>query len=399
MKKPKEIYEFIKGICFKYSIYLPACLSDIYCTFKDFNDINYDEENDIDDFRDWFDDDKIDSDLLKSLSEILGISVEDILQTNKVAADKVYFKYPFFSLLNQFEKLKYFETKYKFKEDCHIREKLLLLDEFDFKNATIRYSPDNLLERLREQLIKYDKYIPGTFHPNGEITQFHHSESVVIDFSKYRKMMKSFFEVYDRMVSLFFKALKTDLTQDEINEYNLFVSYFRAKEWVGTNLLYYENICKHREIYISEGFHDFESYARINRLTTDFEPWICKQFADYPEYAQKYQDIYPSTKKKVLDFCMKIENIWCSYVWSDDPFVSEETDFYIPLELLPEPRQEINTIYIPKTTEELGEDAKYADLLSKYVSLESEGGLKRKITEIEYNTYNVMKRMELRFNS
>ena len=395
MKKPKEIYEFIKEICNDYSIYLPACLNDCW-TYQDF------DEEEIDDFgglSKYFNDDVIDPDLLNSISIALSVDVKDIVETNYDAAHKIYFKYPFFTLLNQYEKLKYFETKYKFKEGCNVREKLLFLDEFDSKNATIRYSPDNLIERLNEQLVKYDKFVPGTFHPNGEITNFHHSESVVIDFTRYKKMMRSFFEIYDRMVSLFFKALKTNLLQEEIKEYNLFVSYFRANEWVGTDLLYYKNICNHRELYISEGYHDFESYARINRLTTDFEPWICKQFADYPEYAQRYQDIYPSTKKKVLDFCMKIENIWCSYVWSDDPFVSEEPDFYIPLELLPEPRQEINTIYIPKTAEELGEDVKYVDLLSKYVSLESEGGLKRKKTEIEYNTYNVMKRMELRFNN
>ena len=379
MKSPQEISDFVRAVCAHYSI----CLTSFIC--------DYDEQYCPVPVDNLFRSDKVDIDTLNYLSEIIGMNPEDIGNTNVKAARMISEKYPFFELLKSFEECKEFRH-YKLSDEFDEDGQRLLYRIFGEENLLEKYDNEELIERLRQQLIDYDTFIPGTYHPCAEITQFHYEANSFVDFVRYSEMMDSFLKIYDRMSSLFFKALNEELSQDEINEYNLFVSYFRGQECGSSKFLHYDILQKHRDIYKTEGYHDIDSYIKINRLTTDFEPWRCKQFAEYKIFAQRYQDIYPATKDRIRDFCMYIKYIWCNFVWSDAPYEEDEDDLFDF-----EKYQEHTVIYIPKTEEEIGDDATSAELLSVMASPESKGGLIKRKPEIPNFDMNLlMKRIELR---
>lgn len=327
-----------------------------------------------------FKDGVVTSERIGFLSKLLGMNPSDIEEANMQAAERIDKKYPFFDLLSRFKTKKEFSLLI----DWNRSESAISLMNAIFGTGKVikKYDDTDILERLNTQLKEFDKMIPGTFHSEGKITQFHHEEAEFIDFPQYSAMMKSFFEIYDRMSELFFKAWKTDLSSDEINEYNLFVSYFKATECASRKMLYYDTLCEHRDLYISEGYTQLESYMKINRFTTDFEPWKCKQFAEYREYAQRYQDIYPVTIQRINDFCMHIKNILCVFKWSDAPFVEDEDDIFAPEEFKIGKYQEWTRVYIPKNANELGNDEQNALQLRQLACPASKGGLSRKKFEI-----------------
>ena len=399
MKSTKEITEFVERVCDSYSIFLPVFIK------------GYDERSQSCPENRVFKDGTVDPDTLQLLSKVLGMSTEDITETNNEAARRIAQKYPFFSLLRMFEQKKTLANDgitdvqtpspeelllFRIFGNSFLGDKTAIQDYLDTPKKVKEYQED-LLERLKKQLLEFDRYLPGTFHPNGEITQLHHESNRLFNFPQYSQMMESFFAVYDRMQSLFFKALKTDLSSEEQNEYNLFVSYFRAQEWGFAAFLHYDVLCKHRSIMISVGYHELDSYLRINGFTTNFEPWTCRQFAEYAEYAQRYQDIYPGTKESIKELCMHIKYIYCAFKWSDAPWIEDDEFEWVPDDDCPKKYQEWTRVYIPKTEEEIGDDAKCSALLRKMASPESKGGLKKRKTEIPRLDLDLLKkRVELR---
>ena len=385
MKDAKTITEFVKSLFANYSL----CYS---AYFYDYN------ENDERIPAPLFEDDVVTPARLNYIGKLLGMRPEDIAETNIEAAMRIYNKYSFFSLLYSFEERKHLA---RFDMDSHnipLENQRLLYRIFGDEGLEQKYSNEELIARLQRQLKEYDKLAPGTFHLKGEITRFKHEEVTLIDFPACEDLLKSFFEVYDRLSELFFKALQTDLNEDEINEYNLFVTYFRAKEWTSSNIdLHYDVLCKYKQVYISEGYTKLSSYMKINRITTDFEPWHCKQFAYNEVLAQRYQDIYPGTKDRVRDLCMNIKNIRCAFKWSDAPFVEDEDDAFAPEEFRIGKYQEWTVVYIPKTEKELGDDAKSAASMSKLASPVSRGGLRKEMfDEVGRDVQTLIKRMSLR---
>lgn len=382
MKDAKTISDFVKKVSNMYSV-------DLTYYIHDYN------ENDQVIPAPIFKDGVVTSERIEFLSKLLGMNPSDIEEANMQAAECVFKKYPFFVLLNRFEAQKSLFSSFDFGQGTSMLEANLIRAIIGEKNLIKKYDDNDILERLNTQLKEFDKMIPGTFHPEGKITQFHHEEAEFIDFPQYPTMMKSFFEVYDKMSELFFKAWKTDLSSDEINEYNLFVSYFQAKECASSKILHYDTLCEHRDLYISEGYTQLESYMKINRITTGFEPWKCKQFAEHREYAQRYQDIYPATIQSINDFCMHIKNILCVFIWSDAPFVEDEDDIFAPEEFKIGKYQECTRVYIPKNANELGNDVQNALQLRQLACPASKGGLNKKRPEVELLGLDLLKRIKL----
>lgn len=384
MKDAKTISEFVKYVFSKYSLCYPVYFPD------------YDENDELIPAP-VFENEIVTTEKLHYLSKILGMSIEDISEANKEVALKIYNKYSFFALLQKYEEHKHMAKFEMISENISIEDQRLLYRFFGDEGLKKKYSDEDLIARLTDQLKEYDKILPGTYHPNGEITSFRHEECTLIDFPECEKLLISFFEVYDRLNSLFFKALKKDLLQEEIYEYNLFVSYFRANEWASSStMLYYDILCKYRQIYIDEGYTMLDSYLKINNFATNFEPWLCKQFAYNKELAQRYQDIYPNTKESIKDLCMNIKNIMCSFKWSDDPFIEDDDDDFVPEKFRLGKYQEWTRIYIPKTELEIGSDVESAVLMSELASPTSKGGLIKRTDEVGRDTQTLINRMVLR---
>ncbi len=369
MKDAKAISEFVQKIFFRYSL----CYSAFFYDY---------DENDEHIPAPIFEDDLVTPGKLNYLSKLLGMSAEDIANTNNEAAMRIFNKYPFFRLLIAYEERKRLSQYTMDSENIPVLEQRLLYRIFGDEGLVRKYSDDDVLQRLELQLKEYDEVIPGTYHPNGEITRFMHEEATLINFPECEQLLTAFFEVYNRMETLFFKALKSGLSEEEINEYNLFVTYFRANEWASSNIiLHYDILCKYRQLYVEEGYAKLSSYLRINRIATDFEPWKCKQFAYNKELAQRYQNIYPETKDRIKDLCMHIKYIRCTFKWSDAPYVEDEDDMWVPEEFRIGKHQEWTHVYIPKTEAELSNDAESAALMSKLASPVSKGGLNKVIDD------------------
>lgn len=385
MKDAKTITEFVQNVFFHYSL----CYS---AYFFDYN------ENDELVPAPIFEDDIVTPGKLNYLSKLLGMSPEDIANANNEAAMRIFNKYPFFKLLIAYEERKHLSQYTMDSENIPVFEQRLLYRILGDEGLVRKYSDDDVLQRLQLQLKEYDAVVPGTYHPNGEITRFMHEEATLINFPECEQLLTSFFEVYNRMEMLFFKALKSDLAEEEINEYNLFVTYFRANEWASPNIkLHYDILCKYRRVYIEEGYTKLSSYLKINRFTTDFEPWRCKQFAYNMELAQRYQNLYPVTKDRIKDLCMHIKYISCAFKWSDAPYIEYEDDMWAPEEFRIGKYQEWTHVYIPKTEAELGNDAESAALMSKLASPVSKGGLiKNNDDEVGRDAQTLIKRISLR---
>lgn len=369
MKDAKTISDFVKKVSNIYSVDLTYFIHDY-------------DANDQVISAPIFKGEEVTSDRIEFLSTLLGMDSCDIEEANMDAALRIHKKYPFFALLDRFEEKKKLFSSFDFGQGTSMIEAHLMRTVFGEKRLIKKYDDKDILKRLNAQLIEFDKMIPGTFHPEGKIMEFHHEEAEFIDFPQYSTMMKSFFEVYDRMEELFFKAWNTDLSAEEIKEYNLFVSYFKAQERASTKMLHYDTLRSHRDLYASEGYEQLESYMKINRFTTDFEPWKCKQFSEHREYAQRYQDIYPVTIQRINDFCMHIKNILCIFKWSDSPFLEDEDDANWPEQYRRGQYQEWTRIYIPKTSVELSNDEQNAQQLRKFACPASKGGLAIKRYEI-----------------
>ncbi|GEM_PF-6698410 len=378
MRDLNRISQFVEAISYYYSINLNPHIADFNLDGSIIEeDIitedNYDER-------------------IRLLSKILGISVRDIENGNIDVALSLYKKYPFFGLLIRFEKQKQLFLNYSFNKESSLDEASLILAIFGDRKIPKKYNKKDLLERLVLQLKEYDKVLPGTFHPNGKIKQFHHDEEEFIDFPQYSVMMKSFLDIYDRLNFLFFKALDSRLSDEEINEYNLLISFFEGKERAASSYLYYEKLCEHRELYISEHYTRLDSYLRISSYK-DFEPWKCNQFVENKEYAQRYQDIFTNTVNSISGFCMRIKNVFCWFKWSDAPYIKYEDYDFLPDELKIGEYQETTRIYIPKTQEELGNDDKLADTLREFACPESKGGLIIKKPEYSMKDEDRLQRM------
>ena len=369
MKDAKTITEFVKNVCSHYSISYSAYFSD------------YDEDDQLVPTP-IFEDNLVTPGKLNYLSKLLGMSSEEIANADNKAAMRIFNKYPFFKYLLEYEERKNLAKFTVGSENIPMAEQRLLYRIFGEENLVLKYSEEDVLQRLVKQLQEYDSIVPGTYHPNGEITRFRYEAATLINYPECEQLLSSFFEVHERMEFLFFKALSTELSTEEINEYNLFVTYFRANEWASSNvILHYDVLCKYRQVYIEEGYAKLSSYMKINRITTDFEPWRCKQFAYNKDLAQRYQDIYPGTKDRIKDLCMHIKYISCAFKWSDAPFIEDEDDMWFPEKFRTGKYQEWTHVYIPKTEAELGKDTESATLMSKLASPVSKGGLNKIIDE------------------
>lgn len=262
---------------------------------------------------------KTDTFTLEKLSKIFGVEVSEILELNKDAAYKWLKKYPYFALRLQFQG--------ELHNSQFTNESRLITAIFDVADSgnflEKKYDKEKVYERLICQLKEADKYFPGTFKPDKAIHYLEYKAEDFVDFPQLKDLLTEFFKLTDRHKELFFKAKEQDLTSEEIKEYNFLTSALMAKDCVTPHILYYDVLKKLVPIWAKEKFTEYKSFVNIHSIG-DFEPWRCKQFMDDRKLAQRYVDVYPLSKKQMLDFYMRIKYIYCTFRW-EDPSVKERT--------------------------------------------------------------------------
>lgn len=330
---------------------------------------------------------EIDDTTLNRLSIKLGLTIDEILSCDDVVKEKYWSKYPFLKLYDLFLDEWYWNARYK-KPTTDEALLYAIFNETSEIPAEKRYDYKSVEERMLTQLKELDEFMPGTFHQNATITNLTIETEVLFSFPQITELLCSYIEMVETAKKLFFKALKGQLTQDEINEYNFLVNVLVITDVVmpGT-LITYDNVCSYKQAYIEEGFDDFFSYARIRsfvgtgELYKGVDPWRCKEFFDDIELVKKLANIFPEIKSQMRNFEMNVTNFYCDFIWSDAEHISsspEEEEFdkwtgeYVPLE---QRAKEHTRLYVEKNQDELFDWGNYIKAIQKAAGPTIDGGL------------------------
>jgi hypothetical protein len=196
-------------------------------------------------------------------------------------------------------------------------------------------------------------------------------------------MVDSFFKMVNRGKELFFKALEQELTEAEICEYNLIVSYtgIRDKHF-NLHGLYYRYLVKFRQLYLAEEGKDFFDYVVLSK-DIPFQPWKFAEIIADRTRMEQYLSYVPRARMLMYMFAIEGTRFECSFTWSDaEPMDEEErwefaqtyTSIWARLDEDYEGKKP-TVVYIPKDDGELGEDGPYFEILRNMAGIPQEGGI------------------------
>ena len=346
--------------------------------------------------------DEMDEETLSRISVHTGLSIEEILNCDEKAAARYIEKYPFIRLFHAYKGRCRWYSQYK-TEFTTVMDLLknAVFNENPGYPVEIRYDHIDINARLVSKLKEIDAVMPGTYHKDAEITQLMFRTEFFITFPACGAMLQSFIEMVDRLKELFFRALKTNISQDEINEINFLANVLDATDATIPKLITYDNICKYKKAYIEENLTDFFSYVKVRALV-DASPWRCKEFFDDMSLVREFINISPQAKGRMREFATEVSKLECDFVWSDARpvvFSPEEEnelagiDFMLGREPIPyEKRAKEHTrIYIEKTSQEMSDWEKYAKRILDASASVAKGGLKLPKREVDLNDqiYNI----------
>lgn len=376
MKKIDKITDYVSDLFDRY------CMN----SFGFFSD--YDEESDSMVEVPLFRTGKVDDETLTKICVYFGLTKEEIKNTDEVASTKYWDKYPFFSLYHQYIYLWKWNQQYKDPAPSAAEYLLhVIFDDTKSIPVRIRYNFDSVKERLIEQLKEYDKLVPGTYHKDAEITDLKISTQTIFSFPQCPEMVRSFIEMVNRLKELFFKTIKQDLCEVEVNELNFLATWLIAEDRldIGT-VITYDNILRFREIYRKENMESFYDYVVIKAPFFECCPWRCREFFDDISLVQEYVDVYPQAKSKMRQFGMELTKFSCDFQWSDakpitfsDEDELELADFedicgleHTPIE---KRAKERTHIFVEKNRSEIYGWGSYIKIIKKVYGPVSKGGV------------------------
>ena len=323
---------------------------------------------------------EFDDEILNRLSIKLGLTVDEILSLDDVVAYKYWEKYKYFELYDSF--LEVCDWNFKYKEQPTAIQ--ALLHSFGAEtSAQRRYDYNDIKERMINLLKEMDAYMPGTYHPNATIENLTIKTEVLFSFPEITKMIKSFIDMVEKTKAFFFKALKEQPTQEEINEHNFLVNALEIVDVVMPSVIMtYDNICKYKQAYIEEDYEDYFSYVKVKSfigtgiLNPGINPWRCKEFFDDIELVKKLAYIFPEIKPQMRKFEMEVSKFCCDFIWSDaEPIQYNKDDEQYLIEYEYTPLKEHTKIYVIKNLEEIYDWGNYISKIQKATGPVIDGGL------------------------
>lgn len=320
---------------------------------------------------------QIEDEVIEKVVLHTGFSKDELLDADRSIIDKYLKKFPFFSIYREYRATLDWDENYTARPEEILLNRFFSLDKK--KKSYHRYSEKNIEERLVRQLKEINKVVPGTWHKNAEIVNFHWYSNTLTGYSDCSKLLEAFFQTVDYYKILFYKALRTDLQGNESSEFNFLTSALRTEDVITYVDLNSETIKYLRKVYNEEGYKDLLSYVRFN-VFNDVEPWRCKSFIDDRELAERYLAFCKGGKKAFIEFVRSVAKISCWYSWSDDIDRINLEQSYIPEDERDYPREEL---YIDKTPEEM---TGWSDAIQKLIDAaasEAKGGLKAPIREFD----------------
>ena len=301
-------------------------------------------------------DGKLDISMVHRAAEILGENVEDLLSMNSKKTAKWQIRFPYIDQKQSFE---YACSRSYYGKNYDTLRLMEAIWDIDIPNKPMRYDYKDVTRRMHALLKEYDKVAPGTYHEDAHCDHLQINTTSFCHFTELEQMMTSFFEMVERARVLFFTALEQDLSAEEIKEYNIIVSVLGIQDRYipQKGELHYSKLCKLASVYKAEQQVDFFDYVMLDPAK-DVAPWRCAEFIQNRDIVQAYANIAPGAKKAMREFAFLATQFHCRFAWSDS------NDGLEP-----------NSIYVPKTADEIGDDAACADILNQLIGPAAKGGI------------------------
>lgn len=317
----------------------------------------------------WVIDGRLNMELVDYAADILGVTSNELLEMKGSVMERWSKKYPL---------VKYWEGMRRSVNESYLRnptpEERLLAAVYNFTEKDIyvtRYDLKKLEERAMEALTALEAKKPGSIHPGEKIENFYADTVYICRYPHITEMVDSFFEMVNRGKELFFKALEQELTEAEICEYNLIVSYtgIRDKHF-NLHGLYYRYLVKFRQLYLAEEGKNFFDYVVLSK-DIPFQPWKFAEVIADRTRMEQYLSYVPRVRMRMYMFAIEGTRFECSFTWSDAERMDEDerwefaqtyTSIWARLDKDYEGKKP-TVIYIPKDDSELGEDSPYFEML------------------------------------
>ncbi len=358
----------------KIRAYIKECFDEYSINYREY--FFYDFDNGKLEEPEWWilEDGKINMDMVEFASEILGISVKDILACNEKALVHWAKKYRYIWDIQPFihsYRSAYYAPGYQ--------EMVLFERLFDTKLPE-PYPTDfdyaDIANRIRAELKEIEKSLPGSYHKDAQINKLSVSTNVFCSFDEIKEMTESFILMVDNAKLLFIKAVNEGLSEKEILEYNLLTTLLGLRDrYFSRGYLYYSNLINAADFYKAVTLDNFYDFI-IFKKSFKFEPWRCKEFVVDRELVERYLNAVPDDKGEMNRYSAAVSKIYCSFMWSDAAFLEDEDGNLTDV-------RERTSLYIKKTASEMKGLEEYAHFLSSYCKPPKLGGIKIAIPKYE----------------
>ncbi len=254
-------------------------------------------------------DHEIKEDVVSHMLLLTGLTREELFSMKKEVMEKYYQKYSFFMLDAEFNQ--------KYRAESHFLDTEKIADSF-YIGILDRYDVKDLKKRIILKTKEINRVIEGTYHRNAIPVGLCYSTEWTMSFPKYHELITSLFDMINRYKELFFKAIGSDLEDEEIREMNFLAYSLDMRDLIQRDIcLHYNNTIKLRDIYYTENLKDFLSYVKIGRLEKT-KYWRCEEFLKDKRLAQSYISMYPEAFFEIRQYLMRTENFSCWFYWSDN---------------------------------------------------------------------------------
>lgn len=159
--------------------------------------------------------------------------------------------------------------------------------------------------------------------------------------------LRQYLRMVNRVKTLFDQAVTTQLTEDEMGEYNLLVTTLGVRDKHCRVLaLHYSVVEKLRTLYQAEQFNSGDLL-----FINSFRPWRAIEFTDNKKLMERFFATIPQAGREVQDFIYDVTHFTCAFKWVREKTedVSKTATFKAP----PYGRKGYVHMKFAKTTEEL----------------------------------------------
>lgn len=255
-------------------------------------------------------------DKLFRIAEAVGITKDNLRLGISPVPNAVYKQYPLFDLLSNWNFSKLLAGKYA---PLRVLGRIFGHQVVDaFADVPTEKEEEEMVmasvrARCDRKVVQINELFPGTYPLELPVSKFVLRTNELISFDKVYEMVDSFESVIKRFSTLFFAAVRADLTEQEACELNLLATFLEATDSVLVSRpITYSHIQEYRGHMQEEGYTQLESYVRIRRVIPF---WMAREFYKDAAFVEKYIEQHADAKAMIRRFLMKVTAYECTYTF------------------------------------------------------------------------------------